>query len=63
MNNSNLSMGRQQGTPNCYEQGYGRHQQRGNQQYPQQMMNPQHQVPQYEIPENWEDMAATVANS
>lgn len=64
MNNSNVSMGRQQGTPNCYEQGYGRQPQpRGNQQYPQQMMNPQHQAPQYDLPDNWEDMAATVANS
>ena len=65
MNNSNVSTGRQkQGMPNCYQQGYGHHpqQHRGNhQQYPQ--MNNQHQPTQYEIPENWEDMAATVANS
>lgn len=62
MNNSNMSMGRpQQGTPNCYQPGYGQNNQQGfgqnnsnprqKQQYPQQ---PQmRQQPQYEIPENW----------
>lgn len=54
MNNSNVSMGRQQqGMPNCYQQGYGQHPQQqqmmGNHHHPQQqqMMNHQHQPPQY----------------
>lgn len=62
MNNSNVSTGRHPQGMGNYQPGYGHPQ--PQQQYVQQHqhMNPRHQ-PQYEIPENWEDMAATVANS